>query len=467
MLKTKTKVSLIDGPIFTRLLSFAVPILLTGVLQVMYNMADNIVVGRFSGDPNALGAVGSAAALTNLIINLTLNISAGAGVVIAQLYGAREDEKVSRAVHTSMSVAVIGGILVMIFGLLLCRPLLTVMGTQDLFYGKAVLYMDIICLGIPALSVYNFGAAILRAVGDSKTSLYILSLSGLVNVALNLIFVIIFDMTVDGVALATVISQYVSAILIVLSLVRRNGVSYRLNPRRLGLDGGLVARIMRIGVPMALQSSLFSISNLVVTSSVNTFSPEVVSAKTIALNIEGVTYTVMNAFSTASMTFIGQNYGARRFRRLNRIFFIALIQVAVAGIVVSQVEILFGRELASLYIDASDPSRDAIIDAVMEIFRIMLTTYFLCGIMEVISGVLKGLGFSFISMIASLIGLGVRVIWILFVTPTEKFHTVFGLFISYTISWGTTIVILLACCVYAWRKAGILRQSRAEKYGDG
>lgn len=463
MAKIKTKQSLTEGPIFTRLLLFVLPIILTGVLQVMYNMADNIVVGRYSGDPNALGAVGSTSSLTVLIVNIMLNISAGAGVVIAQFYGAKDNERVSRTVHTAMAFSVIGGIVCMAVGLIFARPLLTLMGTQEVFYEKAVLYMTIVCIGIPATSIYNFGAAVLRSIGDSKTSLYVLATSGIVNVLLNLFFVLVCHMTVDGVALATIISQYLSAIAVVIVLMKRRSECYCLKPRSLRIELPLLGRIMRIGIPMALQSSLFSISNIIVTSAVNTFPPHVVSAKTIAFNIEGITYTVMNSFANAAMTFVGQNYGARKYRRLNKVFDYALLQVAVAGILVAQTEILLARPLSSLYIGANDPAREQIVEAVLEIFNIMLATYFLCGIMDVISGVLKGLGYSISSMVASLIGLALRVAWILFVTPTERFHTIFGLFVSYTISWLFTILLLLVCCVYAWKKLGIMRHAKEEK----
>ncbi|MBQ7407175.1 MAG: MATE family efflux transporter [Clostridia bacterium] len=463
MVKSRSKQSLTEGPIFSRLLLFVVPVILTGVLQVMYNMMDNIVVGRYSGDPNALGAVGSASSLTALIVNIMLNLSSGAGVVIAQFYGAKDENKVSRTVHTAMTFSVIGGIVCMILGLVFARPLLTLMGTQEVFYDKSVLYMTIICFGIPASAVYNFGAATLRSIGDSKTSLYILSVSGIVNVLLNFFFVLVCNMTVDGVALATIISQYLSAIAIVRCLMKRSGESYQLHLRSLRIEAPLLGRIMRIGIPMALQSSLFSVSNIIVTSAVNTFPPHVVSAKTIAYNIEGITYTVMNAFSNAAMTFIGQNYGARKFRRLNKVALYTVIQVAAAGILVGQVEILFARQLSSLYIGADDPARELIIDAVREIFRIQLATYFVGGVMETISGILKGIGYSFSSMVASLIGLASRVLWILFVTPTEKFHTIFGLFVSYPISWAFTILLLLICCVYAWKKIGIMRLAREEK----
>lgn len=463
MLKTKGKSSLTEGPIFARMLAFAIPMILTGVLQVMYNMADNIVVGQFSGDPNALGAVGSTSSLTALITNIMISISSGAGVVIAQFYGAKDYDKVSRTVHTAMTFSVVGGIILMIIGIAFARPLLTLMGTQEAFYDKAVLYVIIICCGIPASSIYNFGAATLRSIGDSKSSLYILAASGLVNVLLNLFFVLVCHMTVDGVAYATIISQYISAIAVVLILIARRGESYQLNFRKLRMEMQLISRILRIGIPMALQSSLFSISNIIITGSVNTFPKHVVSAKTIAFNIEGITYTVMNAFANTAITFVGQNYGAQKYRRINKIFFYAVMQVIIVGILVSQVEILFAREISSLYINEADPDKEIIIQAVLEIFNIMLATYFLCGTMEVISGVLKALGFSITSVVASLVGLVLRVGWIVLVTRIERFHTIFGLFVSYTISWIFTILLLLGCCVYAWKKLNIMKYASEEK----
>lgn len=463
MLKTKLKKDLTQGPIFTGLLAFVVPIILTGILQVMYNMADNIVVGQFSGDPDALASVGSTAALTTFFINFFLGISAGAGVVIAQFYGAKQHDDVSRASHTAMAFSLVLGIGVTVVGLIVITPMLKLMGTQDDLMSKAQLYAMIICAGFPASSIYNFGASILRSIGDSKTPLFILATTGIVNVLLNLLFVIVFNMSVAGVAISTIVAQYLSAVWVVFILMKRRDQSYGISVKKLRIERPILIRILRIGVPIAIQSSLFSVSNILITSSVNTFSKPVVSAKTIAFNIEGITYTAMNGFATAAMTFIGQNYGAKKNRRLNRIFICSVLQVAAVGIIIAQIEIFFGRELSLLYVNADDPNKEAVIEAVIDIFEIMLATYFLCGIMETLSGILKGLGYATISVIASLIGLAVRVLWILFVTPTEKFHTIFGLFVSYTISWLLTIALLLVCCAYVWRKLGIWRGAKAEK----
>ena len=466
MVGIKKKRDLTEGPIFTQLLLFVIPLVLTGILQVAYNMADNIVVGKFSGDENALGAVGSTASVTTLIVNVLIAIASGAGVVIAQSHGARDERDVRRTVHTAMGLSVVMGIGFAIVGILLCKPLLILMGTQEVFFDNAVLYMCIICAGIPASSVYNFGAAILRSIGDSKTSLYILATSGLVNVALNLVFVCLLGMTVDGVALATIISQYISAVWIVIVLIKRRGESYALVIKNIRLELAVIKRIMRIGLPIAFQSVLFSVSNIVVTAALNTFPPSVVNAKTIAFNIEGITYTAMNGFSNAAMTFVGQNYGAKKYSRINKASLYAILQVTVVGILVAQTEIFFGAELAGLYIDSSFENGPAVVAAVQEIFSIMLATYFLCGIMEVMSGILKALGFSTISMIACLIGLGFRVAWLVFIVPIERFHTIFGLFLSYTLSWILTIVLLAIAFVYAWRKLGIMRGAKLEKLND-
>jgi putative MATE family efflux protein len=389
--------------------------------------------------------------------------ASGAGVIIAQARGARNEREVERSVHTSMTFAIVFGVGLAALSIAIGSPILKLMGTQDEFFDNAYLYLFIICLGIPASSIYNFGAAILRSVGDSKTSLYILSVSGLINVGLNLVFVCVFGMAVDGVALATIIAQYISATVVVIVLIRRKGESYALVIKKLRLETSILKRIMRIAIPIAFQNLLFSISNIVVTAAVNTFPPEIVKAKAVAFSIEGITYTAMHSFSHASMTFVGQNFGAKKYSRINKTLIYSVLQVAVTGILISQIEIFFGEPLAYMFIGENEANPAAVVSATIEIFNIMLATYFLCGIMEVVSGVLKGLGFSTTSMIACLIGLGFRVWWLLFVTPTESFHTVFGLFVCYTISWILTIILLAICCVYAWRKLGIMRGAREEK----
>ncbi len=460
MARLKKKRDFTDGPIFTSLLAFVIPIILTGMLQTLYGMADNIVVGRFSGDPDALKAVGSTLPLSNLTVSIMTGLSAGAGVVIAQLYGAKRDEELSSAVHTSMLFAVIFGISFMALGVLLARPVLTLMGTKAGFFSKSLLYITIVFLGLPGLAVYNFGAAVLRSIGDSKSSLYILTVSGLINVALNLLFVVVFNMSVAGVATATIVSQYFSAVATLTILMKRKGNAYTLNLRRLKIDRRMLMRSLRLGLPMALQGCLFSGANIIIASSVNTFDDYIVAAKTIAFNMEEFTGTAMMAFSQATMAYVGQNWGARKYGRINKALIYSIIQVTVIGLVLSFTEILFGREIALMYMANDDPMREEIIAAVFEIFWVMLSTYFLCGIMQAISGVLKGLGYSFISMLAAVAGIVVRVSLVLILVPIERFHTVFWLFIAYPISWVATVIMLAVFCVYVWRKLGISKGAK-------
>lgn len=464
MVKTKTNIT--EGPMFFAMLKFALPLILTGVLQQLYNMADSIIVGKFSGDYNALGAVGSAAALVNIILNVMISLSTGAGVVIAQFCGAKNHKDISDSVHTAMGISVLGGLIMMAIGFAVTRPALVLMGTQDIYFEKSVLYMMIICIGIPASSIYNFGASVLRAAGDSKTSLYVLSASGVVNVVLNYVFVVFCNMSVEGVAIATVVSQYISAIAVLAVLIRRRSESYCVNIRKIRIHSRILKRIFRIGLPMTFQSALFSFSNVIIASSVNTFPPTVVEAKTIAFSIEAITGTVMTAIANMTITFVGQNYGASKYSRINRAYRYGVIQAVVIGIAVSFTEMFLGPTLSMLYIDAANPNKEAIVEAVMDIFYIMLSTYFMCGVMEVMSGVLKALGCAVKSMIASLIGLAVRVLWVVLVVPIPSFHTIPGLFVAYILAWVVTIIILGFMSVNTWRRLGISKYAKLEKTGE-
>lgn len=436
MTKSKSKRDLTEGPLFVPMIQFVIPIILTGMLQIFYNMADNIVVGQFSGDELALAAVGSTSSLSNLIVNLLMGIAGGSGVVIAQSYGARELDKLSRAVHTSVVFSFLGGIGFCILGLLISSPALTLMGTKPELMSRALLYMRIICAGIPAMSVYNFGAAALRSVGDSKTPLFILSLSGLMNVLLNLFLVIVCNMSVAGVALATIASQYISAIAVITILLKRKGKPYTLNPRELKIDPQLLKKILALGLPAGFQGTLFSISNIILTAGINTLPTSDISGKTIAINIEGLVHTSMNSYLHAAMTFTGQNYGARKPDRIKKSIIYAVIQVTVIGIVGGQLLNLFGEPLAKLYIDAADPNKEAVLSAALELMSFMLAVYFMCGIMDTLSGALRGLGYSTIPMIVSIGAICVlRAIWVTFVFPTEKFNSLIGIYTIYPISW--------------------------------
>ena len=453
--KFKPKKNFTEGPLFFRITMFALPIMLTGILQVCYGMADNIIVGRFSGDDSALAAVGSTGTLSNLILNLIFGCAAGTSVVVAQLYGAGQNKRVERTVHTSIAFSLFAGIFMSAVGLIVSRPMLSLMGTKPEILDKAVLYFRIICLGIPASSVYNFGAAVMRSTGDSKRPLLILSTTGVINVLLNVFFVVCCHMTVEGVALATIISQYASAVWAVLVLMKRNaqGECYGFSFKKLCFDVYLLKRVLRYGIPSGLQSAMFSISNMLLQSAVNTFPTTTVSANTIASNIDALTYTAINSFSQAAMTFVGQNYGAGKPERIKKVLIYTLVQTIVVGVLIGQIELLFGEQIANLYISPDDPNKPIVIETVMQIISLLLSTYFICGIMDSMSGALRGMGYSIIPMIVSLTSICLlRVIWVFFVFPLEPMHTVRGLLVSYPVSWSLASIIFICLTIYAYRK---------------
>ena len=454
MLTKRKSVSFTEGPMFFKILTFSLPIMLTGILQILYNMADNIVVGQFSGDPNALGAVGSTSSLNNLILALLIGTSAGTGVVVAQSIGARRDRDVTRCVHTALVFALFAGIAFGGIGFAISRPVLKLIGTQAILLDQAVVYMRIICVGVPASALLNFGSAILRSTGDSKTPLIILSATGIVNVLLNLLFVIVFHMSVAGVALATIISQYLSAFLVIFVLSRKSGQSYQFSFKRLCFDAILLRRILRIGIPSGIQSSLFSLANIVLTNGVNSFNdPNVITAYTITNNIDAVTYTACNSFYQAALTFTGQNYGAMKYERIKKTLIFSLIQVAVVGITVGQLELFFSEELINLYIASDAANKVAVTEVTMEMLDLLLNFYFLCGVMEVVTGVLRGLGYSFLPMILCLTGAcAFRIFWRYVFFPMEALNTPNGLLLSFPISWILTTALLLFLFIYAWKK---------------
>lgn len=444
----REKHSLTEGPIFFRLLLFALPVMATGLLQVMYNMADNIVVGSYSGDNLALAAVGSTSTLTTLIVNFLMGFATGSAVIIARYYGAKDKESLRASINTSAALAIIGGVSFAFISFLLSEPLLAIMGTKSELMSRAVLYFRIICIGIPASTVYNFGAAALRSMGDSKKPLYILAISGLANVIMNFVFVIFLGMSVSGVALATVISQYLSAGWVVVILLRQKDDSAGLNLRSIGIDRRVIGKILRIAIPASLQSSLFSISNILIQSGVNQLSVPEVAGKTIAGNIDGLVYTAMNSYYHTAMPFVSQNYGAKRFDRIKKTIVYAIIQVSLIGVIMGQIILMFGEQIVGIYVDATDPNRELVIKHSLEVMRLILNIYFLCGIMECLSGMLRGIGNSLAPMIISVGGVcGLRIIWIFVFFPMEKFHTLSGIYLSYPITWIFCITALTAVLV--------------------
>lgn len=340
-------VNMIEGPILPRILLFSLPLILSGVLQLLYNAADTVVVGRFAG-AQALAAVGSTGSLINLLVNLFIGLSAGSSVVIAQNYGAGDKTAVQRSVHTAITLALISGVLVMGVGIPLSRPLLEMMGSPDDVIDLAALYIRLYFVGMPFNMLYNFGASILRAVGDTKRPLYYLTISGVVNIILNLILVIRFNMSVAGVAIATVVSQVVSAVLVIVCLMRTD-TEVKLQWRRLGLDRKQAGKILRIGLPAGIQSSLFSISNVLIQSSINSFGSVAMAGNAAASNLEGFVYISMNAIHHADLTICGQNYGARAYRRARLVIWECMGVVGVVGLGIGLLLQFFGTPLLMLY----------------------------------------------------------------------------------------------------------------------
>ena len=402
MSRTSAKQDLTSGPFFIKIVKFVIPVMLSGILQLLFNAADIIVVGRFGGS-SSLAAVGSTGALVNLTINIFMGLSIGSCVITAQHFGAADHKRLSDTVHTSMLTAVIGGLAIGTAGFFMARHFLLWMDTPADIIDKAHTYLKIYFLGIPASLIYNFGASILRGIGDTKRPLIFISLSGAINFLLNLVFVISFNMDVAGVALATIISQYLSAVLIVIVLVKTNEV-YKLYIRRLRIVKESFLQILKIGIPAGIQGTIFSLSNVIIQSSVNSFGSITMAGNAAAANIESFVYTAMNSVYQASLTFAGQNFGARKYTNLKRIMVLCVVTVAFVGITLGLLGVVFAQPLLSIY--CKNPSE--LVDGLTRM-RIILPTYFICGLMEVFTGMLRGIGQSTAPMIVSIAGVcGIR-----------------------------------------------------------
>lgn len=419
-----------NGPLLGKILLFAVPLMLSGILQLLFNAADIVVVGRFAGS-QALAAVGSTSSLINLLINVFVGLSVGANVLVARYYGARKDKDVSETVHTAITTSILSGLFLVILGLAAARPLLELMGTPDDVLDQSVLYMRIYFVGMPVLMLYNFGSAILRAVGDTRRPLYFLFAAGVVNVCLNLVFVVGFGMGVDGVGWATVISEHISAILVVRSLMKAPG-SLRLDLRKLKIHKKKLKRIVKVGLPAGMQGAIFSISNVLIQSSVNSFGSIAMAGNTASSNVEGFVYTAMNAVYQTNLSFTSQNLGGGKYARINRTLYICLGVVTGVGIALGTGAVLGGRSLLHIY--SSDPE---VIRYGMLRMTIICSTYFLCGIMDCMVGSLRGMGYSVVPMFVSLAGAcGFRVIWVF--TVFAAYRSLDVLYISYPVSWAIT-----------------------------
>ena len=436
-MKKSYEMDMCNGPLVGKILLFAFPLMLSSVLQLLFNAADIVVVGRFTG-AEALAAVGATSALINLLVNVFMGLSIGTNVLTAQGYGARNEKGVQDTVHTSIMLSLVCGVLLIFIGVFLAAPLLELMGTPDNVLGHAALYMRIYFIGMPALLVYNFGAAILRAVGDTRRPLYYLLFSGIINVILNLIFVIIFKMGVAGVATATVVSETISAGLVLRCLMKSEGM-FQLHMGKLRIKKQKALQIVRIGLPAGLQGAIFSISNVLIQSSINSFGSVAMAGNTAAGNLEGFVYTSMNAVYQTNLSFTSQNMGAGNWKRMKKILGICVVFVSVVGLVMGRGFVFFGHQLLGIY--SSDPE---VIQYGINRMQVICGTYLLCGIMDVLVGSMRGMGYSFVPMIVSLVGAcGLRILWIF--TVFQWHRSLFVLYLSYPITWILTALAHTVC----------------------
>ena len=454
--RSSFEIDMTNGPLVGKIVRFAVPLAISGILQLLFNAADIIVVGQFVG-PQALAAVGSTSALIQLIVNLFIGLSIGVNVLVARYYGAGQSKDLHETVHTSVLVSLICGVILIFVGIALSRPLLELMGTPEDVVDQAVLYMRIYFAGMPVMMLYNFGSAILRAVGDTQRPLYFLFIAGVINVILNLFFVIVFHMGVEGVAIPTVISQCVSAVLVLLCLMKSEGV-YRVELKKLTIHRDKLWQMTKIGIPAGIQSATFSISNVLIQSSINSFGSIAMAGSTAGGNIEGFVWTAMDAFTQSTLSFTGQNYGAKKFHRITKVVWYNLILVTGVGIVLGVGAYLLGRPLLSIY--SSDPE---VIAYGLERMLLVCVPYFTCGIMNIFVGAMRGLGSSLTPMVVSIFGVCVlRVVWIYTIFPLDRTFTM--LFLSYPVTWVVTTLIEIVCFIvirkHAIQRAGGMAADR-------
>lgn len=444
--KKTYEMDMCSGSILKKMLIFTIPLMCSSILQLLFNAADIVVVGRFAGD-NSLAAVGSNTALINLLTNLFVGLSIGANVAAARFYGAKQDGEVKKTVHTAMLLSIFSGIILTVIGVIGARQILIWMQTPSEVLELAVLYLRIYFVGMTGTMIYNFGSALLRAVGDTKRPLYYLFGAGCVNIVLNLLFVICFHMDVAGVALATVISEAISALLVLRCMIKEKG-SIHLELRELHIYPDKFVQILKVGLPAGFQGIVFALSNVVIQSSINLFGATVVAGNSAAANIEGFVYMAMNSFYQATISFTSQNFGAGKQERINRIALTGEFCVIVVGLFFGNACVLFGHPLLGIY--SSSP---AVIEAGMHRLRIIARTYALCGIMDVMVGALRGVGYSIMPMIVSLIGAcGLRLLWLATVFQIDRYHTVTTVYLSYPITWIITLSVHILCFVLIRRK---------------
>lgn len=437
MKNNKYEIDMCNGTLMDKLISFSLPLMLSGILQLLFNAVDIIVVGRFTGS-QALAAVGSTTALINIFTNLFIGISLGANVLAARFYASGKEQEMSETVHTSITLALISGLVMALAGVLLARFALNLMGTPNDVIDQSVLYMRIYFLGMPFFMLYNYGAAILRAVGDTKRPLLFLVISGMTNAVLNLVLVIVFHMGVAGVAIGTIVSQLISSILVLRCLYTSN-TSYRLYFSKLGIKTQYLKQIFQVGIPAGIQSTVINLSNALLQSSVNSFGSVAMAGYTAANNIFGFLYMSVNAVTQSCMSFTSQNYGVKKLKRMDRVLLDCMILSVGVTLTLGCGAYFFGPELLKIYTSDADVIRCGV-----EVLAFTTVPYFCCGIMDLLPGALRGMGYSGVPMILSIIGtVGTRIVWIFGLFPAHR--SLSFLFISYPVSWILTILMQAVC----------------------
>ena len=451
---SKYQIDMCHGPLLKKIIIFTVPLIAANLMGALFNSADLIVVGRFA-NAKALAAVGATSGLTMLVLNLFFGLSSGVSVLASRFIGSRDRRQLSKTVHTAMSVAIYGGIAMAIFSILISKPILKLMNTPAEILDKSALYMWIYCAGIPFVVIYAFGSSVLRATGDTRRPLYYMLFSGLLNVLLNLFFVIVCKIDVAGVALATKIANLVSAVLVMRALHNADDAT-RFYWRKLKIDWKIFTEMLRLGVPAGIQGSCFSISNIIIQKAINGFGTVVIAGNTAAMNIDGLVYMICVCFFHTSLNFTGQNYGAKKYYRIIRVLLLSALCTMICGIFAGGCGLIFAKELLAIY--STEP--DVISNGMLRM-QIMMSTYFLCGIMDSISGTLRGLGYSFIPMITMILGIcGFRIFWVHFILPYNKSLSM--LIGSYPISWLMIITVNGTILFFALKKL-ILERKAAVK----
>lgn len=444
MKNNKYEIDMCNGTIMDKLISFALPLMISGMLQLMFNAVDIIVVGRFTGS-QALAAVGSTTALICTFTNLFIGVSLGANVLAARFYASGKTKEMSETVHTAILLALISGIAMSIIGILCARESLVLIATPDDIIGQAALYLRIYFLGMPFFMLYNYGAAILRAVGDTKRPLMYLIAAGTANAVLDLILVIIFKMGVAGVAIGTITSQFISCVLVIRCLCKTDAI-YKLYISKLRIKKYHLIQILKVGLPAGIQSTVINFSNVLLQSSVNSFGEIAMAGYTAANNILGFLYVSVNSVTQACMSFTSQNYGVRKFKRMDKVLANCAILSIIVSVVIGGGSYLLGHQILGIYTKQED-----VIQCGMEILSISTIPYFLCGLMDMIPGSMRGVGYSAVPMLLSIIGtVGTRLVWIYGVFPEHR--SLYVLFMSYPVSWGLTIVMQAICLVFVRRK---------------